>query len=644
MRILLVEDDNSVATVLKKNLTAEHYAVDVASDGQLGWQMVSAFDYDLIVLDVVLPKLDGIQFCQQLRDHDYHMPVLLVTALASSTEKVAGLDAGADDYITKPFELDELLARVRVLLRRSQTPLLAILEWGRLRLDPNSKEATYGDRLIKLTPKEFRLLELFLRQPTQVFTRGAILDRLWNCGEVPGEDTVTAHMRGLRQKLLTVGAPRDLIRTVYGIGYRLKPAVMEEPPPIDPKAETAIPAIDEKPTSTAQQTPAALAQLWQRVKSQHLKRLALLQKMLQALQHQKLTKDLRQQAAHAAHGLAGALGIFGFKTGSALAGSIEQILAGDRAMSPRCQKQLAQLIHSLAAELNQAIAPSQPPQSGAVAPLLVIIDDHLSLLKEAAQTARNQGLAVQIAIDQAAFQALWPEVTAAYQTALLGDRSASGTPPQTPDVIFLNVPLTQSHSADQRQLAQLINQLPSLLVMVCSPNGNLTSRVKAAQLGSQAFFQAAAATAVVDRILKVRSHRPAATNKIMVVDDDPQALEALQAVLEPAGFQLITLNQPRDFWATLQTASPDLLLLDIEMPRFNGLELCRAVRQAPLWNQLPIIFFTAHGDANTRAAALRAGANDLVEKSLPKTALVDRLFEQTNRMQLQHAIAELTPR
>ena len=140
MRILLVEDDDSVTAVLEKSLASEHYAVDVAGDGHAGWQMVNSFDYDLIMLDVMLPKLDGLQFCQKLRDHAYHMPVLLLTALDSSTQKIAGLDAGADDYITKPFELAELLARVRVLLRRGQTSQLSVLEWEDLRLDPNRSE------------------------------------------------------------------------------------------------------------------------------------------------------------------------------------------------------------------------------------------------------------------------------------------------------------------------------------------------------------------------------------------------------------------------------------------------------------------------------------------------------------------------
>ena len=639
MRILLVEDDDSVTAVLEKSLASEHYAVDVAGDGHAGWQMVNSFDYDLIMLDVMLPKLDGLQFCQKLRDHAYHMPVLLLTALDSSTQKIAGLDAGADDYITKPFELAELLARVRVLLRRGQTSQLSVLEWEDLRLDPNSQEVTYGDRPVKLTPKEFRLLELFLRKQAQVFTRGGILDRLWSCSEAPGEDTVTAHIRGLRRKLVDVGAPSDLIKTVYGIGYRLKPARSDAP---STPAAPARPAARQPPAPTCQQqTQAALATLWQSVKSQHFDRLALLKQMLQALQTQQVTDDLRHRATRAAHSLAGALGIFGLRSGSELARSIELMLRGEAPILPNEQQQLAQLIKTLDQELNQAVSSMQPVQSGLAAPLLVIVDDDLPLIARVSE-AISQHLQVQTALDEAALQDLWPALMGAHPAGKPGDRPPAATSKTAlPDVVLLNIALADSDRGDLRRLSRLINQVPSLLVLVCSRDDRLANRVKAAQLGSQAFLPNPDVAAVLKSVLSVRSRFPASAHKVMIVDDDPQILQALQTFLEPQGFQLITLNQPLDFWATLQAAAPDLLLLDIEMPKFNGLELCRTVRQAPIWNQLPIIFFTAHGDANTKAAALRAGANDLVEKSLTKSTLLDRLFEQLKQSQLQQAMTAI---
>ncbi|MEO1095017.1 MAG: response regulator [Cyanobacteria bacterium J06638_28] len=639
MRILLVEDDDSVAKYLEKSLISEHYAVDVANDGQAGWQLVKSFNYDLIVLDVMLPKLDGIQLCQRLRDNSYHMPVLLVTALDSGSQKISGLDAGADDYITKPFELKELLARVRVLLRRTQTPLLSTLKWGALQLDPNSQEVNYGDQALNLTPKEFRLLELFLRKPSQVFSRGAILDSLWNCNEAPGEDTVTAHMRGLRRKLVNVGAPSDLIATVYGVGYRLKPIETAEAQP-NPQSlpQTDQPAPVSTLTATQkQQTQTALATLWRSVKSQHLAKLEIIKQTIHALQGQELNEPLRQKATQAAHSLTGALGIFGLQSGSDLARSIEQILRGKAPIDLDSQTHLVKTVSMLEAELSQALGQIEPPASGAVAPLFILVDNDLPLLQQLMKGLQAQGLAVVTALTEAALQGLQTTLKQPSQVNL--KTLASKHLPV--DVVLLNFALAGSNRTTLQWLSQLIHQVPPMLVLVCSPDGSLANRVKAAHLGNHSFFHNPDVAEVLKVVLEMRSHLQPLSHKVLAVDDDCQILEALQTLLEPQGLQLTTLNQPRDFWSTLQTSSPDLLLLDIEMPTFSGFELCQAIRQAPVWSRLPIVFLTAHSDAETKAAALRVGANDLVEKSSADATLLQRLFEQLKQSQLHRAMVAI---
>ncbi|MEB3830651.1 response regulator [Phormidium sp. CCY1219] len=236
MRILLVEDDEPIAQALVATLREQNYVVDIATDGQEGLELVEAFGYDLILLDVMLPKLDGISLCGKLRNSGYQMPILLLTAKDTTEDKVKGLDAGADDYLVKPFDIPELTARIRALLRRGNAPLSAILERGQLQLNPNTCDVTYASKPVTLTPTEYRLLELFLRNSNRVYSRSAILDHLWSFDEPPAEDTIRAHIKGLRQKLKAAGAPADLIETVYGIGYRLKPLSSEdkyrEPPKI----------------------------------------------------------------------------------------------------------------------------------------------------------------------------------------------------------------------------------------------------------------------------------------------------------------------------------------------------------------------------------------------------------------------------
>ncbi len=221
MRVLLVEDDERITKALAEALMDHHYVVDVVHDGQMGWEFAEAAAYDVIILDVMLPRLNGIQFCQRLRQQGNTTPVLMLTAKDTSADKVLGLDVGADDYVIKPFDLQELLARVRALLRRGNSALPPVLEWGNLRLDPNNCEVTYSEKLLSLTPKEYGLLELFLRNPGRVLSREMILDHLWSFEDIPGDDTVKTHIKRLRQKLKIVGVPSTLIETVYGLGYRL---------------------------------------------------------------------------------------------------------------------------------------------------------------------------------------------------------------------------------------------------------------------------------------------------------------------------------------------------------------------------------------------------------------------------------------
>lgn len=222
MRILLVEDDTLLADTLAEALIDQRYAVDVVADGEAGWQQIKALEYDLMLLDVMLPELDGIGLCQRLRSHGYSLPVLMLTACDTVTDKITGLDAGADDYVIKPVDLQELFARVRALLRRGCVASPPILEWGHLRLNPSTYEVEYADRPLHLTPKEYSLLEMLLRNGRRVLSRSVIIEHIWSLDTPPEEWTVKVHIRSLRQKLKTVGADEHLIETVHGMGYRLK--------------------------------------------------------------------------------------------------------------------------------------------------------------------------------------------------------------------------------------------------------------------------------------------------------------------------------------------------------------------------------------------------------------------------------------
>jgi two-component system, OmpR family, response regulator QseB len=221
MRILLVEDDDRIADPLAEDLRHQNNAVDIAFDGLAGWEFAQAADYDVILLDWMLPKLDGVQLCQRLRQSGCQAYILLLTAKDTTSDKIVGLDAGADDYLVKPFEVDELTARLRALARRQPLYQAVVLKHGEIELNPSTHSITYAGISLELTSKEYMLLEYFLQHPTQVISRTALLDRLWEFDQISGEQTIKTHLTNLRRKLKQAGCQQDIIETVYGVGYRL---------------------------------------------------------------------------------------------------------------------------------------------------------------------------------------------------------------------------------------------------------------------------------------------------------------------------------------------------------------------------------------------------------------------------------------
>ncbi len=219
-RILIIEDDEAIVKVLRRGLAYEGYQVDAALDGETGLSMARDHNPDLVILDWMLPGMDGLEVAQRMRSVS-NVPILILTAKDTISDRVQGLDSGADDYMVKPFELDELLARVRALLRRTQQDRAPVLNFADLALDTSTRQATRQGRVISLTAKEYDLLELFMRHPRQVLTREVIFDRVWGYDFGGESNVLDVYIRYLRQKLEAEGEPR-LIHTVRGVGYVLR--------------------------------------------------------------------------------------------------------------------------------------------------------------------------------------------------------------------------------------------------------------------------------------------------------------------------------------------------------------------------------------------------------------------------------------
>jgi len=610
MKILIVEDDEFITEALRLVLAQQHYAVETANDGEAAWELVQVFAYDLILLDVKLPKLDGISLCRRLRSRGYQMPILLITGQDSSHDRVVGLDAGADDYLVKPFDREELVARVRALLRRGNLTSAPLLEWGKLRLDPSSCEVTYDQQPIHLTPKEYALLELFLRNNRRVYSCNAILEHLWSYDKTPGEEAVRTQIKGLRQKLKAVGAS-DLIETVYGIGYRLKPL------------ETiSVPSV-EIGKQTQQQTLFAIAGVWRQFEERVSQQVALLERATVALLQEQLSDELRTTAEYEAHTLAGSLGTFGLGEGSRIAKKIERIFQA-QSISTEAAAHLCQLVTALRQEIQRPEAQIMATEhQQETSPLLLIVDSDRLQAEELASIAQQQGIRTRVS------------------TNLIAAREAIYR--ENPQVVLLDIAISPTTEESLQLITQLHKQTSSVPVLVYTTRDSLGDRLAVAKSGGRYFLHKSTPPAQVIAKLAQILQSSDRIAKVMVVDDDPQILATVRSLLEPWGMKVTTLADPRCFWETLAATLPDLLILDVKMPHINGIDLCQVVRNDPQWNGLPIVFLTAYNDTDAVNQVFGAGADDFVSKPIVGPELVTRIVNRWERIKLLRSLAEIDP-
>ncbi|MEB3229677.1 MAG: response regulator [Leptolyngbyaceae bacterium] len=510
MRILLVEDDDALRSLLTQRLRAEKYAVDAVSDGQQGKDYALAYQYDLLILDVMLPQLDGISLCKILRAQEYTLPIMLLTAQDSRRAKLTGWDAGVDDYVLKPFDEEELVARVRALLRRNSMNPLPTLTWGPLWLDTNTSEVSYGGQTLALTTKEYTLLEMMLRDSQHVFSNEDIIEGLWTSEEFPTEATVRSHVRRLRQKLATAGAPTDLIATSHGRGYYLKPVEGSTTNTSSTPSSLSQPSSNHQcqgprgvveaepnpwPMNRSVPVPSAYTQFlqktWEQYRDSCLQKVELLLEAIAQLDPNG-PNNAQTDAHQLAHTLSGTLGTF----------------------------QLDNAMH-LARQIEQNV--------------------HPDLRLDAAQVAvlRNYAMALK------------QDIETAYIGATLGMPPNASVPPI----------------------------------------------------------------------------------RLMLVDDDPIFLKTMQEQLHGYGFEVSILDTPQEFWPVFKNVVPSVLVLDVQMPAVNGLELCQTLRLAPEWQKLPVMFLSIFADMDTQNHAFAVGADDYLIKPITAQKLSDRIRQRLQRIQ-----------
>lgn len=646
MRILLIEDDERLSLILVNILGKQNYLIDVVKNSEEALQFLDTFSYDLLLVDIVLPGLDGITFCQQLRCRGVNLPLLLLTARDETTDKVKGLDAGADDYLVKPFSLDELCARIRALLRRRNAPILSEIKWGNLCLILHSNTVTYRDVLLQLTAKEYALLELFIRYPRRVFTPDQLIERVWCFEYPPTESTIRSHIRGLRNKLKAAGGSASLIETVYGTGYRLNQ--IEEIPEVGEKVSRFVgaglsvgkPALkisktqgksalktrkSDKIKDKESETLAGLAKSWRQFRLSIFEDIDFLKSAI-ANREALATTSLLPQAMTTAHNLVGLLGSLSLAQPAQICREIEKLLLEKNQLNPEEIFQVSNLIETLRQMLEKSESnggyyhEGASPQITRSHPLALIIDCNQELTQQLRQLGNNWGIQIESA----------PSLSEGRQQI----------ENLYPDLIILDIDPNPEDSL--KLLNQLNYRHPPIPAIVLTTRGEFCDRVAASKAEAVAFIRTPFSPEEVLVISKqVLQKSSSLSDKILVVYEDPNFLSLLQTNLNSQNLQITTLSNPQQFWDTLETTVPDLLILDLEMPHLNGIDLCKVVRNDPHWYELPILFISPDIDRNILERIVAVGADDFIVKSELNLELHPRIFSHLHRVQRLKKIAEI---
>ncbi len=385
----------------------------------------------------------------------------------------------------------------------------------------------------------------------------------------------------------------------------------------------SLPPRHDDGSDARDQTSAAVAALWDRFKGANLERVAALEDATRRLESGALDADGLRQAEREAHKLAGAVGTFGFARGSDLAREIERLLGSGPCPGSAEARRAIDLVSQLRAALDEPPARAAPPEpaSPGAGPLVLVVDDDPSVCQQLILAARSQGLQAESA------------------ASLVAARESISR--RTPDAVLLDLAFPDSHEDGLALLAELSDRSPSIPVMVLTARDEFTDRVEVARLGGRGFLRKSLSpTHVVEAVEQMIARSRANESKVLAVDDDPVVLAVLRTILEPRGLKVTTIDDPLRFWDALKECSPDLVVLDVDMPRLSGIELCRVIRNEARWASTPVLFLTVRNDPDSIYRIFDSGADDYVAKPIVGPELVSRITNRLERVSLYRKMAD----
>lgn len=521
-----------------------------------------------------------------------------------------------DDSLLKPVKLAYVDRIVTSLLPLQIDPPPQIQQWGELTLDGERHILQYNSQSLKLSAFENALLSLLLANKERYYSHSWLLEKLWSVSCPLQETEMQIEIHQLKEKLRSIGID-NLIETVYGIGYRLNLDFLKLPPVTDSKQ---------------QQMQALIAKVWERAKPNVLEQINQIQKATQALLNDSLDEITHKIAEQKAHKLAGSLGTFGSIEGSELAKKIETIFESDISIVRQQMYYLKELVVDLGLLVEQTTGETlqSAKKNNSLRALntkgnrplyLLLVDAEASVSLQIMARAQAQGIEIAIA----------SHVANAKQLLLNPDY----------DAVLLQWQSLGNLNGVLDSLLDLSYTLKQLGMMVFSSDLQLVEALSASNLPIRCVFSPQSPTkAIIEALKRLLKPEGSRSVKVLAVDDDPSVLQNLQILLEPWGLRVATLSNAKQFWETLETVAPEIVILDLEMPHVNGLDLCQELRQDPQWGWLPVLCLTAKNEPQTIERVFSVGADDYVSKPMVASELVTRILNRLERTQIMRQRAE----
>ena len=632
MKILLVEDDQRLGKLIKDYLMPESEQIDLISNGAEIRDQLAVNDYDILILDVMLPKKNGIDICRELRAENIDIAILFITALNTQNDKIRAFESGADDYLTKPFDFQELLLRVKALLRRDKKEEINSLKWGDLVMIPIEKKVYFLEQELTLTPTEFKILQIFLQNPQQVFQTDNIIDQLWDLDKIPTNNTLRSHIKSLRRKFEQVGLGKDFIETVYGMGYKLKEPKKELSSSSSISQQNASVDVNQKNSEQEPELKTLIDEIWQ----EHRGSIYRDCQKLMAYVQKKYIPVKTDEAIRIAHNLAGFLGTVGFEECSKIAKQIEIIIKENTyqlTYEKLTDQKIVDQIHQLINSLQRNLFPEGKP----------IVEEnksHLEIdLKEKVNLLvidEDQSLANKLIlfIDH-------PQIFLHFAHSI--DSAINYLDEQEFNIIIVETSWQDQSFQENKILELLMEKKGNSQVIVYTNDDSLKNRLYCTDYPIFAFLVKNNSLEFLwDIINNALLQNPSIDDlyNVVLIDDDERFIKVFSQKLDvqKLPIKLMSISDSETFLVRIKNIKPDLIILDLQMPKLNGLDICKIIKTDHVLHNIPVIFLTGNLSSEAINQFVEVGADDFISKSKIDLELYPRIMTHLKR--LHHSFKE----